>query len=87
MASHRADARRIRPDLGGHEATLIQVRVIARRGILAHPMVYPAVAQNEARIRFFITSEHSDAQIDHTLDIVAAELRAINDRNASVVAG
>ena len=44
------------------------------RGISVNPIMYPAVAEELSRLRFFITSEHSRAQIEHTIAILAEEL-------------
>ena len=41
------------------------------------PILYPAVEESAARLRFFITSTHSPEQIDHTVDAVAEELQEI----------
>lgn len=54
---------------------------LLKRGINALPIVFPAVAEKSARIRFFITSEHSDAQIDRAVDATAEELAAIRQKN------
>lgn len=37
------------------------------RGINVQPILYPAVPEKNARLRFFICSEHSEAQIDRTI--------------------
>ena len=37
-------------------------------GINVQPIMYPAVAEAESRLRFFITSEHSVEQIRQTVD-------------------
>ncbi len=44
------------------------------RGINVLPILYPAVEEAAARLRFFITSCHSDEQIDEVVDAVAEEL-------------
>jgi 8-amino-7-oxononanoate synthase len=44
------------------------------RGINVPFMIYPSVPQNEARLRFFITCDHTEAQIDETIEILAEEL-------------
>jgi 8-amino-7-oxononanoate synthase len=43
-------------------------------GINVQPMLYPGVEEKSARLRFFITSEHTEEQIDHTLDAVMKHL-------------
>ena len=44
------------------------------RGVNVQPIIYPAVEERAARLRFFISSAHSKAQLQHTADMVAAEL-------------
>ena len=39
-------------------------------GISVHPILYPAVAENASRLRFFITSEHTEDQMRYTLEKV-----------------
>nr|VFJ66403.1 MAG: 8-amino-7-oxononanoate synthase [Candidatus Kentron sp. FM]VFJ66486.1 MAG: 8-amino-7-oxononanoate synthase [Candidatus Kentron sp. FM]VFK16281.1 MAG: 8-amino-7-oxononanoate synthase [Candidatus Kentron sp. FM] len=39
-----------------------------QNGINVHPVVAPAVPEGEARLRFFITSEHTKEQIDYAVD-------------------
>ena len=34
-------------------------------------VLYPVVPNNEFRVRFFITSEHGDAQIEKAVDAIA----------------
>ena len=45
------------------------------RGINVQPILYPAVEDSASRLRFFITSRHSEKQIRDTVDAVAEELR------------
>ncbi len=44
------------------------------RGINVQPVLPPAVGEATARLRFFITSAHSEEQIRQTVDAVAEEL-------------
>jgi 7-keto-8-aminopelargonate synthetase-like enzyme len=46
-------------------------------GINAQPILHPAVEERKARIRFFITSEHSEAQIRSTIEIICREWNRI----------
>ena len=41
------------------------------RGIHAPPILHPAVEETQARVRFYVTAEHSEQQIRHTVDTVA----------------
>ncbi|WP_252107393.1 MULTISPECIES: aminotransferase class I/II-fold pyridoxal phosphate-dependent enzyme [unclassified Halomonas] len=44
------------------------------QGINVQPILYPAVPEKSARMRFFLSCEHTHAQIDQTLDALAALL-------------
>ncbi|WP_025733148.1 aminotransferase class I/II-fold pyridoxal phosphate-dependent enzyme [Carnimonas nigrificans] len=46
---------------------------LLRRDINVQPILYPAVPERSARLRFFINSEHSEAQIDATLSVLQQE--------------
>jgi len=46
-------------------------------GINVQPIIYPAVAEKSARLRFFINSEHTEEQILTTLDCLHEELRKL----------
>ncbi|HSY94688.1 MAG TPA: hypothetical protein VK793_03670, partial [Steroidobacteraceae bacterium] len=48
-----------------------------RRGINVQPIVYPAVQERVARLRFFISSEHTEAQIRSTVEALAQETRRL----------
>ena len=52
-------------------------QALIRQGIDALPMVYPAVPDNSARLRFFVNCTHTPEQIRFALDIVAPELEAL----------
>jgi 8-amino-7-oxononanoate synthase len=45
-----------------------------KRGINVPFMIYPSVPQNEARLRFFVTCNHTEAQIHLTVDTLAEEI-------------
>ena len=51
-------------------------RMLAR-GINVLPIIYPAVPLKAARLRFFITAEHTDEQIQGAVAITAEELRRL----------
>jgi 8-amino-7-oxononanoate synthase len=48
-----------------------------RRGVNVQPILYPAVPERAARLRFFLTAEHSEAQLRDTVGILLEEDRAI----------
>jgi 8-amino-7-oxononanoate synthase len=50
------------------------------RGINVLPIIYPAVPLKAARLRFFITSQHTAEQIGQSVDILAEELQHLTAR-------
>ena len=48
-----------------------------RRKINVQPIVYPAVPERSARLRFFISSEHTEAQVHMTVEALAEEMRRL----------
>lgn len=55
-------------------------QALLRQGIDALPMVYPAVPDNSARLRFFVNCTHTPEQIRLALDVVAPELEALHQK-------
>jgi len=53
-------------------------------GIFTIPVLSPAVPEKAARIRFFITSEHTTEQMSTTVNLVAQELKRLDDENFGV---
>jgi 8-amino-7-oxononanoate synthase len=53
-------------------------RAMFDRGINVQPILYPAVEERAARLRFFITASHTEAQIRHSIDVTAEEVERIN---------
>jgi 7-keto-8-aminopelargonate synthetase-like enzyme len=66
-------------------------RQMHERGFNVQPILYPAVEEKAARLRFFITSAHSTQQIERAVAAVAEELHKIDPRylraGASLMAG
>jgi 8-amino-7-oxononanoate synthase len=60
-------------------AVILSQRLLAR-GYNVVPIIFPGVAENQSRLRFFITSRHTADQMAGVLDAIAEELPAI--RNA-----
>jgi 7-keto-8-aminopelargonate synthetase-like enzyme len=56
-------------------------QALSERRINVQPILYPAVEENLARLRFFVTSGHSEADLLATADAVREELAAINPRH------
>ena len=59
---------------------------LMERGINALPIIYTAVPMKAARLRFFITSEHTEQQIRDTIAITKEELEAISKLRYTVAA-
>jgi 8-amino-7-oxononanoate synthase len=55
---------------------------LLERGINALPIIHPAVPMKAARLRFFITSKHTQEQMRSTVKIVAEELASIAKRQS-----
>ncbi len=66
--------------LGSSVDSLRLSRMMFDRGINVQPILYPAVEEKAARLRFFITSSHSEEQIRLTVATVTEELRKIDPR-------
>ncbi len=63
--------------IGNSMQSLELSRALSKRGINVQPILYPAVEEKAARLRFFITTNHTPEQIRYTVDAVAAELKKI----------
>jgi 8-amino-7-oxononanoate synthase len=44
-------------------------------GICTYPMMYPIVPRNKCRLRFFINTNHTQEQIDHTIEVINDRLK------------
>jgi len=58
--------------LGSSIAAARYSQLLLARGINVQPIIYPAVAEKAARLRFFISSEHTDADIRATIAALIA---------------
>ncbi|MBB3453650.1 8-amino-7-oxononanoate synthase [Rhizobium sp. BK313] len=50
-------------------------------GINVLPIIHPAVPEGMARLRFFITCNHTEEQIRHSVAVTARKLKDLQDRN------
>jgi 8-amino-7-oxononanoate synthase len=57
--------------LGSSERALRVSQRLLEQGINARPILYPAVPERAARVRFFITCEHTEEQIVEAVEILA----------------
>jgi 8-amino-7-oxononanoate synthase len=58
--------------LGSSIAAARYSQLLLTRGINVQPIIYPAVAEKAARLRFFLSSEHTDADIRTTIAALSA---------------
>jgi 8-amino-7-oxononanoate synthase len=63
--------------VGNSQLALALSQTLYARGINVQPIMYPAVEERAARLRFFITSEHTPAQIRDTVAAVADSLAEV----------
>jgi 7-keto-8-aminopelargonate synthetase-like enzyme len=76
----------IMPLILGNSLHCLQLsQALFARGINVQPILHPAVEETAARLRFFITCEHTAEQIRVTVDAVAEELAKIEPRYLNAV--
>ncbi|MBX9790730.1 MAG: aminotransferase class I/II-fold pyridoxal phosphate-dependent enzyme [Pirellulales bacterium] len=72
------------PIILGNSIHALQLsRALFERGVNVQPILYPAVEESAARLRFFINSSHSEEQIRLTVDALAEEAERIDPRHVS----
>jgi 7-keto-8-aminopelargonate synthetase-like enzyme len=57
--------------VGSSQRAMTISQRLLERGINARPILYPAVRESAARIRFFLTSEHTEEQIVRAVEELA----------------
>lgn len=62
--------------------TLVLAERLQRRGYNAFPILPPGVPEKSARLRFFISATHTEAQIDAVVDATAEIMEDIKDISA-----
>ena len=67
---------------GASERALRLAQALGERGINVQPIFHPAVEEGRARLRFFLTAEHTEAQLEATANALAEELAALALRPA-----
>jgi 8-amino-7-oxononanoate synthase len=56
--------------LGNSQQCLEVSHRLLQQGINAQPILFPAVPEHASRVRFFITANHTESQIRHTIDVL-----------------
>ena len=69
--------------LGNSINSLKLSRALFERGINVQPILYPAVEEKAARLRFFITANHTPDQIEKTVTAMREELVKIDPSYAA----
>ena len=64
--------------LGNSIHCLMVSKAMLARGINVRPILHPAVEESAARLRFFITSEHTEEEIRYAVDALAEELERLS---------
>jgi 8-amino-7-oxononanoate synthase len=62
--------------VGSSSRAMLVSQMLLERGINARPILYPAVRESAARVRFFITAEHSEEQIVQAVEALADVMAA-----------
>jgi 8-amino-7-oxononanoate synthase len=61
-------------------------QALFRRGINVQPILYPAVPERAARLRFFVTASHTEEQIRDTVAILLEESRQVASEPSDLAA-
>lgn len=69
--------------VGNSARALLLSRALFDLGINVQPILYPAVEEEKARLRFFITALHTERQIRGTVQAVAEQLAKIDPQATS----
>lgn len=67
--------------VGNSFHALLLSDALMKRGINVQPILYPAVADNASRLRFFLSALHTEEEMDYTTRTVAEELARIRAEN------
>ena len=71
--------------LGSSLAAVTLSQLLFDRGINVQPIIHPAVPERNARLRFFLSSEHTAEQVVATVKVLA-ELRHRTERDSATLA-
>ena len=60
--------------LGSSRRCLLVAHQMFQRGVNVRPILFPAVAESAARLRFFVTANHDVRQLEKTIDVLSEVL-------------
>ena len=73
------------PAIIGNSLHALQLSdALKQRGINVQPILYPAVEETAARLRFFCTATHTEQQIRETIEVLAEELARVRSDSESL---
>ena len=76
------------PAILGNSLHSLQVsEALRQRGINVQPILYPAVEETAARLRFFVTATHTEQQIRETIEVLAEEIARVRAEGAELQTG
>ena len=76
------------PAILGNSLHSLQVsEALRQRGINVQPILYPAVEETAARLRFFVTATHTEQQIRETIEVLAEEIARVRAENTEQPTG
>ena len=64
--------------LGDSEKALRLSAALFRLGVNVQPIVFPAVPEQAARLRFFLCAEHETAELDRALEVLAEAMASLS---------
>ena len=66
------------PCIVGNSIHSVQLaHAMRRRRVNIQPILYPAVDENQARLRFFVTARHTEQQLKSAVEVLTEEVTAI----------
>ena len=76
------------PAILGNSLHSLQVsEALRQRGINVQPILYPAVEETAARLRFFVTATHTEQQIRETIEVLAEEIARVRAEGSELQTG
>ncbi len=76
------------PAILGNSLHALQVSDgLKQRGINVQPILYPAVEETAARLRFFCTATHTEQQIRETVQVLAEEIARVRTESGESATG
>jgi 8-amino-7-oxononanoate synthase len=63
--------------VGSSARALAVAAALERHGVLAVPMIAPSVEEGRARLRFFLSAEHTDSDVECAVSALVAATEAV----------